>query len=49
MVKRCDDIDNGACDDEMINKIENLERSNEQKLEIDPRWDDLKKLLNKEK
>jgi uncharacterized metal-binding protein YceD (DUF177 family) len=49
MVKRCDDIDNGACDDEMINKIENLERSNEQKLDIDPRWDDLKKLLNKEK
>ena len=49
MVKRCDDIENGAWNDEMINKIENLESSNEQKLESDPRWDDLKKLLNKEK
>lgn len=48
MVKRCDDIEFGACSDDMINKIENLERSNEQKLESDPRWDGLKKLINKE-
>lgn len=49
MVKRCDDVENGTCNDEMINKIEDLDSSNDQKNENDPRWDGLKKLINKEK
>ncbi len=49
MVKRCDDVENNECNAEMIDCLEDLEENKEGKNEIDPRWEELKKLLNKEK
>jgi uncharacterized metal-binding protein YceD (DUF177 family) len=46
MVKRCDDIDGKECNPDMLDKIDSLEETNSDKNEIDPRWEELKKLLN---
>ncbi len=49
MVKRCDDIEDTECNSEMLDCLNEFEDSKEEKSEIDPRWEELKKLLNKEK
>ena len=47
MVKRCDDIEGEECSTEMLDALGSLEDSKKVKNEIDPRWEELKKLLNK--
>ena len=47
MVKHCDDIEGEECSTEMLDALGSLEDSKKVKNEIDPRWEELKKLLNK--
>jgi len=47
MVKRCDDIEGKVCSNDMLEALDSLEDSTDAKNEIDPRWEELKKLLNK--
>jgi len=46
MVKRCDDVEENECNPEMLDKIDSLEEAKSDGNEIDPRWEELKKLLN---
>ena len=46
-VKRCDDVEGQKCNEEMLKRLDSLEDSKESTNETDPRWEELKKLLNK--
>lgn len=46
-VKRCDDVEGQQCNEEMLERLDSLEDSKENTNETDPRWEELKKLLNK--
>lgn len=47
MLKNCDNMENKPCNDQMIQKLDDLNQTNNEISSVDPRWDKLKDLIKK--
>lgn len=47
MLKNCDNMENKPCNDQMIQKLDELNNKNNEETSVDPRWDKLKDLIKK--